>query len=167
MTARDSMNHRVLSRRSKPENELFLSWTCCHYSEAGWPYAWGLGVYNCRLLHTTLLALLSKDMLPCAAQPSPTPVTTHHCIPSSSSLHHSLASILPTSALGIPSSKWHWQLQCVIQYSLLPKQLYIQIFIALSLWSGSRFLKHHKYWTIAEIQLEYSAVAQSRSDVAA
>lgn len=29
------------------------------------------------------------------------------------------------------------------------KQLYVVTFTAVSCWSGSQFLKHHKYWTIA------------------
>lgn len=39
------------------------------------------------------------------------------------------------------------------------KLLYIQVFIAVSCWSCSSFLKHQKYWNIAEALLRYSAVA--------
>lgn len=127
-------------------------------------------MYNCRLLHTTLLALLSKDMLPspvqCSLPQHLSPPTAAFLVPHLSTTR-SLPSFPPLHWVSVhPSGTGN----CNVSYSIVfffPKQLYIQIFIALSLWSGSRFLKHHKYWTIAEIQLEYSAVAQSRSDVAA
>lgn len=130
MTARDSMNHRVLSRRSKPENELFLSWTCCHYSEAGWPYAWavcwGLGVYNCRLLHTTLLALLSKDMLPspvqCSLPQHLSPPTAAFLVPHLSTTR-SLPSFPPLHWVSIhPSGTGN----CNVSYSIV---FYLNSFI--------------------------------------
>lgn len=43
----------------------------------------------------------------------------------------------------------------------------MQILITMSHWSGSRFLKHHKYWIIAEIHLGYSVVYKSQGDLGA
>lgn len=43
----------------------------------------------------------------------------------------------------------------------------MQIFIATSRWIDSRFLKHHKYWTIGETHLGYPTLSQSQGDVAA
>jgi hypothetical protein len=43
----------------------------------------------------------------------------------------------------------------------------MQILITMSHWSGWRFLKHHKYWTIAEIHLGYSVVDKSQGDLGA
>lgn len=57
--------------------------------------------------------------------------------------------------------------QCATQYVSIStnlKVLYMQIFIAMSCWSCSSFLKHPKYWTIAETLLWYSAVARSQGD---
>ena len=39
------------------------------------------------------------------------------------------------------------------------RQICMQIFNAANHWSGLRFMKHHKHWTIAETHLGYSAVA--------
>lgn len=46
------------------------------------------------------------------------------------------------------------------------QQLHMQILIAVSIWSGSRFLKHHhEYQNISETHLGYPAVAQSQGEV--
>lgn len=47
------------------------------------------------------------------------------------------------------------------------RQLHMQTFTAVSPWSGSRSLKHHKYWTIAaKTCLGYTAIV-SHADLAA
>ena len=66
-----------------------------------------------------------------------------HCTLTALSLNLSHLSIAVICCSGIRN----YSVSHSIFFFFLPKQLYMQIFTA-SCWSGSRFLKHHKYYTI-------------------
>jgi len=73
------------------------------------------------------------------------------------------SSIFATSSSHIYLSEGH----CATQYVSISTNLnvlYKQILIAVSGWSCSSFLKHRKYWTIAETLLWFSAVSRSQGD---
>lgn len=80
MASSSSIDHGGFSRRPNPENQKFnlrrpiLFQSQC--SQASRQCVGGRAYMSSRLLHTTLLALLGNDMLPCLPQPSPAPVTT-------------------------------------------------------------------------------------------
>ena len=52
----------------------------------------------------------------------------------------------------------------VPQYILLPKQLYLQMFIAMSVDQGLRLLLHHQYWILTQIPLGRPVVTVSHGD---
>jgi hypothetical protein len=84
--------------------------------------------------------------------------------------HHSLtATVLYLSHLSIKYSSIIVALETAVSLyvclSVCLRQLCMQIFIAMRWWSGSRFLLHHKYWTIVEICLRYPIVSFPRARI--
>jgi hypothetical protein len=57
--------------------------------------------------------------------------------------------------------------QCVIQYTLLPKQLYLQTLIAVGLVQGLWLLLHFQYRILTGTPLGYPAVALCQEDLVA
>jgi hypothetical protein len=59
--------------------------------------------------------------------------------------------------------------QCAPQHTLLPKQLYLQMIIEISHWSGSRSLVrlHYQYWILTETPFRYPMVVLCHGDPAA
>ena len=107
-----------------------------------------------RLLPITLSTLLCN---PCPQQPSLTPDITAQSL----ALCHCFSapqSFLPLPRITVDGSSPG---NCTVSHGV---QIYMLIFITMR--SGLRFLKHHKYWTITK-SLGCPAVAQSKGDVVA
>lgn len=150
ITTSHSTDHRSLLRMLKPENESIIS-----------------SVLSFRARVILLQLGVSSGVEPaqapsCCTQPCQ-PCMTHLCCicaPLPVTVTAPLVLFLPTSCVPLRSAifpisllhihllKCHRELLGVTQYIILPKQLYMQICITMSHWSGSRFLKHHKYYTI-------------------
>lgn len=96
----------------------------------------------------------------------PSPTSKASRIGSSSSMPATAKSLccFPISSSHIHLLKWHYSLLCATQYANFLKQLHMKILITISHWSGSTFLKHHKYWNITQSQPGCLAVAQSQCE---
>lgn len=97
-------------------------------------------LYSCNLPHkikikikTTSATPLGSDHLLCETHPHLTAITAVSPVP-----------LCPASP-----SRWQWELLCVSQNILLPKQVHLQMLTAMSHLSRSRpwLLLHHQYWS--------------------
>jgi len=85
--------------------------------------------------------------------------------PSISAFHPCNLPIKKTMAFGLGSCSVS---SCVIQSISLPKQLYLQMFIAVRHWFGLRLrdLIHNQYWIFTESPLRYPVAALCHGDPA-
>lgn len=162
MAFRGSMDHRGYLRRSNPENEQFFISDILLFLTAREivQLVFRSCVYANCTLHITLSALLTNDMflhyhklLSHLSLPS-------HLISTSASVHpHSplQSSIFPTSLSHICLSSWYWKLVCHTVYLFCPNSFTCKYSLegVIGWIQGSWFLKHHKYFTIAETCLRY------------
>lgn len=128
-------------------------------SEGNWWLGLLFGVWVCansRLLHMTLSALLGNDMF---LHPSQTYVTHVSAVSLLATRLYTLHALLHNFifSINICSSQLLWKLHYVPQYAFfLPKQLYIKMFIIMTLWSGSRFLVSYtpSQWAVTKILMD-------------
>lgn len=156
--------HVSLLRRSNPENEPFtldilLLLRIRRIVRLGGVFR-GRVCKSSRLLHTTLVALLSKDMYYVAtvvtlSQMQPTLLCTHCC---SSTSPTSLLHIHLFFVVGLfETSVCHGDFFFFCPSSFICKYSLQQVI---------GLLKYHKYFSVAKTCLRYPIVAQSQGDIA-
>lgn len=84
--------------------------------------------------------------------------SSHHTPQSHSSLHPSKSALHPCNLAPIRKQTNKillGKLWCVTQWTLLPKQLYLQMLIAVGHWAGSRslLLLHYQHWVLPAVLL--------------
>lgn len=152
MVSGSSTNYGSLSRRLNPENEpcfisdsLLLSVGDCVAGQM----IEGRACMSSRLLHHHIASTNQQRLLlPCPPQlcskVSSCAFPSHHH-------YHLFTHIHP--------SKWHCKLLRVTFFFFLAQAVLHTNTYCNQYWSDSRFLKHHKYWTISEAHLRCPVAA--------